>query len=78
MNTKETYVRARVDRQLKSDTEQILRELGLTTAEAIRLLMHQIRLQRGLPFDLRLKEDNTDILLPNAMRQSAIDAVYED
>lgn len=78
MALKETYVRARVDDRLKRESEQILDALGLTTTEAIRLFLHQVRIHRGLPFDLRLKEDNSDLLLPVAARQAALDSVYDD
>lgn len=78
MSLKETYVRARVDVRLKRESEQILEALGLTTTEAIRIFLHQVRLHRGLPFDLRLKEDNSDLLLPVSIRQAALDAVYDD
>jgi len=78
MPVKESYVRARVDNRLKRDSEQILHELGLTTTDAIRIFLHQVRLHKGLPFDLRLKEDNSEVLLPVAIRQSALDAVYDD
>jgi DNA-damage-inducible protein J len=78
MAVKETYVRARVDKRLKKDSEIILGELGLTTTEAIRLFLHQVRIRRGLPFDVRLREDNSDLLLPAAKRQAALDSVYDD
>jgi DNA-damage-inducible protein J len=78
MSLKETYVRARVDVRLKRESEQILEALGLTTTEAIRIFLHQVRIHRGLPFDLRLKEDNSDVLLPVAVRQAALNAVYDD
>lgn len=78
MAVKETYVRARVNDLLKRESEEILGALGLTTTEAIRIFLHQVRLHKGLPFDLRLKEDNTDLLLPDAMRQAALDSVYDD
>lgn len=78
MALKETYVRARVDDRLKRDTEKILEALGLTTTEAIRIFLHQVRLHKGLPFDMRLKEDNSDILLPTAKRRAALDSVYDD
>ena len=77
MIAKETFVRARIDSRLKKETEKILDGLGLTTAEAIRIYLHQIRLHRGLPFDIRLKEDNSDLLLPTKLRQAALDAVYD-
>lgn len=78
MAVKETYVRARVDERLKRESEKILDALGLTTTEAIRIFLHQVLLHRGLPFDLRLKEDNSDILLPTATRRAALDSVYDD
>jgi DNA-damage-inducible protein J len=77
MITKETFVRARVDSRLKKETEKILDGLGLTTAEAIRIYLHQIRLHKGLPFELRLTEDNSDLLLPAKHRQAALDVVYD-
>ena len=78
MPANDSYVRARVDNRLKRDSELILHELGLTTTEAIRIFLHQVRRHKGLPFDLRLKEDNSEVLLPVAIRQSALDAVYDD
>jgi len=78
MITKETFVRARVDGRLKRDTEKILERLGLTTAEAIRIYLHQILLCRGLPFDLRIVEDNNDILFPTKLRQAVLDSLYDD
>ena len=78
MALKETYVRARVDGRLKRDTEKILGDLGLTTTEAIRIFLHQVRRTQGLPFALRLKEDNSDLLLPTSKRRAALDAAYDD
>lgn len=78
MPVKESYVRARVDNRLKQDSELILQELGLTTTDAIRIFLHQVCRHKGLPFDVRLKEDNSDILLPATLRQSALDSVYDD
>jgi DNA-damage-inducible protein J len=78
MPVKDSYVRARVDNRLKRDSELILHELGLTTTDAIRIFLHQVRRHKGLPFDLRLKEDNSDVLLPAPIRLSSLDAVYDD
>jgi DNA-damage-inducible protein J len=78
MKTKDTYVRARVDTRLKQNTERILHRLGLSTAEAIRLFLVQVHLQKGLPFHVGLKQSSDDILLPAKMRQAALDSLYED
>lgn len=51
--TKSAMIRARVDPQLKDEVETILQELGLSTTQALTLFYQQIRLNRGIPFDLR-------------------------
>lgn len=76
---KESYVRARIDADLKEESEAILDQLGLTTAEAIRLFLVQVRLRKGLPFNLEIpKGENDDLLLPARVRQAALDSLYED
>ena len=81
MKTKDSYVRARVDNKLKRDTERILDRLGMSTTEAIRLFLVQVRLQKGLPFHVGLTtppQENDDILLPTRMRQASLDSLYDD
>jgi DNA-damage-inducible protein J len=51
---KTAIIRARVEPSLKSEVEDILGQLGLTVSDAIHLLYRQIKLQRGLPFDVRI------------------------
>lgn len=47
-------VRARIEPQLKSQAEDILRQLGLTATQAITLFYRQLVLQRRLPLELAL------------------------
>ena len=47
-------VKASIDNRLKSEVENTLGNLGLTTAEAIRLFFIQIRLQKGIPFEIKI------------------------
>jgi DNA-damage-inducible protein J len=56
---KSAIIRARIEPSLKSDVEEILSKLGLTTSEAVNLLCRQIKLQRGLPFDVRIPNELT-------------------
>jgi len=51
---KTTTIRARIEPGLKTEVDSILDELGLSTSETIHLLYRQIKLQRGLPFDVRI------------------------
>jgi DNA-damage-inducible protein J len=56
---KDAVVRARIETDLKTDAEVILRELGLTPTEAVTLFYRQITLRRGLPFEVRIPNDVT-------------------
>lgn len=78
MPVKEAVVRARVDAKLKRDSENILRQLGLSQTEAIRMFFTQIVRRRGLPFAVALQTDeNDDLLLPRSKRQAAIDSLHD-
>lgn len=56
---KTAFVIARVKPELKKDTEKVLRSLGLSISEAINMLLSQIRLRKGLPFDVRIPNKTT-------------------
>lgn len=78
MPVKEAVVRARLDATLKRDSEAILRQLGLSQTEAIRMFFAQIVHRRGLPFQVTLQpDDNDDLLLPPKKRQAAIDSLHD-
>ena len=74
----DTTVRARVDPNLKEETDKIFSELGISTTEAIRMFLAQVKLRRGLPFAVGLPSDNNDLLTTPGMRQAALDSVYDD
>ena len=52
-------VRARVKKSLKDEVETILGELHLTISDAINLFMAQIKLKKGIPFDVRVPNKKT-------------------
>ena len=58
--SKTATIRARVEPSLKSEVDEILSNLGLTASETIHLLYRQIKLQRGLPFDVRIPNELTE------------------
>ena len=74
----DAMVRARVDPHLKDETDKIFAELGISTTEAIRMFLAQVKLRRGLPFSVGLPSDNDDLLTGPVMRQAALDSVYDD
>ena len=50
MPKKSQMIHARIDPRLKKTTETIFANVGLSTAEAIRLFLKQVELHEGLPF----------------------------
>jgi DNA-damage-inducible protein J len=57
--SKTATIRARIEPGLKTEVEEILSELGLTASETVHLLYRQIKLQRGLPFEVRIPSEVT-------------------
>lgn len=53
-------VRARIEPKLKHDVELVLTELGLSFSEAIELFLRQVKLNNGIPFDIRIPNKVTN------------------
>ncbi len=62
-------IRARVEPELRREAESVLKTLGLSPAEAIRLFYRQVTLRRGLPFAVEIPNSETE----EAMRQALED-----
>jgi DNA-damage-inducible protein J len=56
---KNAYINARVDRELKAKAEKVLRRVGVSTTDVISMLLHQIVLRKGVPFDVRVPNEET-------------------
>lgn len=57
--SKDAYIRARTDAHLKERVEFIFAKLGLNMTDAINLFFHQVEIQGGLPFDVRIPNAET-------------------
>jgi addiction module RelB/DinJ family antitoxin len=59
-------IQIRTDAELKKDTDSILNQLGLTLSEGINIFLRQVKLNGGLPFEVKLGKssvsDNTNEL----------------
>ena len=53
---KSSSIYTRVEPELKDQVEQVLSRLGIPMANAINLFLHQIVLQKGIPFDVKLPQ----------------------
>lgn len=53
----DAVLQVRIDSQLKSEVEQLYRQMGTTFSEAVRLFARQSVLKRRLPFDISESDD---------------------
>ena len=56
---KTAIINARIRPKLKNDVEGILGKLGITTTQAITMFFEQVKINRGIPFELKIPNDET-------------------
>lgn len=49
----------RVEPSLKSEVETILQEIGLSTSEAVTLFFKRVKMERGIPFEVKIPNAET-------------------
>ena len=49
---KNSTISIRVDSEVKTQAGKILDAMGLSFSEAFNMMLHQIRIQRAIPFDI--------------------------
>jgi len=57
--SKTGMIRARVEPTLKNDAEKVFKKIGLTSSQAINLFYSQVKLRKGLPFDVKIPNAKT-------------------
>lgn len=53
---KTSTLHTRIETDLKNNVESIFAQLGMTSADAIKLFYKQVELQGGLPFELKVPQ----------------------
>jgi len=66
--TKTQTIHVRISEQLKHEAEVTLRNMGLTTADAINIFLHQVVNSQSIPFAIKAKQPNSETLL--AMKEA--------
>ena len=62
MMAKTETLHVRIDPNLKLSAEIILKQLGLSTADAINIFLRQVILNEGLPFPVKLLKPNAETI----------------
>lgn len=66
MAVKDAQIRARIDSSLKAEAEGVFAALGMNATEAITLFYTQVKLNQGLPFEVKIPNKTTQ----KALRES--------
>lgn len=56
---KTAIINARIKPELKEDVEKILSQFGITTTQAITMFFEQIKMNKGIPFQLKIPNNET-------------------
>ncbi|MBA3072232.1 MAG: type II toxin-antitoxin system RelB/DinJ family antitoxin [Anaerolineae bacterium] len=51
---KSAYISVRIEPDVKTETDSILKSLGISATEAISMFYNQINMRRGLPFPVEI------------------------
>jgi DNA-damage-inducible protein J len=82
--SKSAQINARIDPDLKQETEKIFDELGLSTTQAITLFFKQVTLQQGLPFAVAIPNAETRKAINDALtgknlhKTESVDSLFDD
>jgi DNA-damage-inducible protein J len=58
-HNKDATVKARVNSVIKHQAENVLKHLGVSMSETINALLVQIKLTKGVPFQIKIPNDET-------------------
>lgn len=53
----------KLDPVVKNEAQKIFAELGLTFGEAVSLFLNQVRLRKGIPFDIEIPNSKTQEIM---------------
>jgi len=70
---KDALINARIESGLKQDVEKILKQLGLSGTQAITMYYQQIRLNKGLPFEVKLPNEETQKVIEESRKGINVD-----
>jgi len=70
--TKSAVIHARIDADLKAGAESILKQIGVSSAEAIRMFYRQIEMNNGIPFEVKIPNKLTSETLAKSEKDEDI------
>ncbi len=68
----------KLDKVAKEEARQIFKKLGLTMGEAFNLFLHQVTLNKGLPFEVKIPNELTKKVIEEARTDQNVDDFSAD
>ena len=63
----------KLDKATKEEAKHIFKQLGLTMGEAFNLFIHQVTLNKGLPFEVKIPNKLTQKVIKEARQGKHVD-----
>lgn len=70
---KSAVIHARIEPETKDEAEGVMKRLGISPTEAIRIFYQQICLRRGLPFAVQLPNELTKTTLAKSRKGEEVE-----
>ena len=58
----------KLDVEIKAKAKEIFKELGITMGEAVNIFLSQVALHKGLPFEVKIPNDETKKAIEEARK----------
>lgn len=71
MNETKTYIRTRIDRQVKEEAALVLKSMDLSIADFIRIALTRVARDKAIPFDIRVPNAKTRAAMIEARQNIA-------
>ncbi|AHJ14393.1 type II toxin-antitoxin system RelB/DinJ family antitoxin [Sulfurospirillum multivorans] len=68
----------KLDPTVKQEAQEIFATLGLTLGEAVNLFLNQVRLRKGIPFDIEIPNAKTQKILQEIREGKNVDTFSLD
>lgn len=74
--SKTATIQTRIEPDIKTEVEKVLKTLGITTSEAIGIFFRRIIMEQGLPFPVKITNPETIKAIEEAIEGKNLSKVY--
>ncbi len=75
---KTALIQARIEPSIKKEVELILNKIGLSTSEAINIFFRRIMMEHGIPFSLKIPNQETMAAIKDTENNKNLHGPFND